>query len=1031
MNKITKLMIVVFLVIFMSSIINAPFENSKKKVEKEDMIIECDKEEYKVISGISYAYCKITNKKNGNLNTDIYSVLEQEQGVNIGNIYYKSEEEWLSLETSKHEDARNFKGKKTKSKVKIDKESVLELKIELDVTSNTVSDEFWLGTDTFELDPAVTGCDETATAIMCNDSTFTGDYIDTTKNIIIRNATILENNGFIRLNSTNGYITISNSIVNAIGSGGSTGSTANGGCGDHTGGTGGVGQDGILQILSFSILTIENSTLSSLGGTGGAGGSSSCTQSCVSGWSSFNGGDGGAGGIGETIFNATYIYIDNETTIQIDGGEGGNGGIGSTNDACDNPRGYSGCTGGNGGTGKTGYMNTNSKEIKFYNNTEANIFRGTGGAGGGTSGSCSRYNTAGSAGSASYTNVYLEAKDEILFWSQTFNADYETTNTHILNLTGTIPKLGIFFPFTNPDRFYVYCPNVLTNLQIGNYSTFPAQWDTSTCTNIEYITYNDYFDSANPTYTNFQNNGTNSPFNSIVQWSADLTDDSNINYYIFAHNQTGTLTNQTKISVGASNPSITYNLTITKIKNNYICGKFWFNDTLGYSNQTNLSCFTVANTIPSIPNLISPVDLSSVETGYAILEYNSTDPDNATDIITFYIYNSTDDITFSLLFNGSSYSNSSYNWSGLADDDYYWKVKAGDGTGNSSNSSSYKFTISTTSPAINLQYPTNNLWFNTRNITSFNFSTIDSDGLLSCNLWHNLSGTWEWNQSNSSTITNDGTTHYAFAGANNTIDEHSYAYNVNCSDILGNAGFSANNFTFYIDTVDPVISITQPTGTFSTKVDITLAHTATDFSLSECEYNVTYKATGNQVIANKIITCNQNENFTVDTYSDYTVSLKVTDSAGNVKITSNDFTVEATAPPQPVTPGGGGGAPPAVTQCETDEDCEVFGDKYVCIQNFCIYQEFESVCNYDGICSAERGENLINCGDVFVNNTLVLSGDCSFADLPRIALSSQYVLYSIIGLIIIGTITFNQMAKKPEQRFKAFRIPKKFFRRKK
>jgi len=51
-------------------------------------------------------------------------------------------------------------------------------------------------------------------------------------------------------------------------------------------------------------------------------------------------------------------------------------------------------------------------------------------------------------------------------------------------------------------------------------------------------------DTTPPTYSNFQNNGsTATRINGVVNWSVTLADNLGISGYIFAHNNTGTLTN--------------------------------------------------------------------------------------------------------------------------------------------------------------------------------------------------------------------------------------------------------------------------------------------------------------------------------------------------------------------------------------------------------------------------------------------------------------------------------------------------------
>lgn len=68
----------------------------------------------------------------------------------------------------------------------------------------------------------ITTCSENATTIECSDGTFTGNYLDTTKDIIIQNALLNGTSGgaeagWIRINTTAGSIIIINSTINGTG----------------------------------------------------------------------------------------------------------------------------------------------------------------------------------------------------------------------------------------------------------------------------------------------------------------------------------------------------------------------------------------------------------------------------------------------------------------------------------------------------------------------------------------------------------------------------------------------------------------------------------------------------------------------------------------------------------------------------------------------------------------------------------------------------------------------------------------------
>jgi len=466
--------------------------------------------------------------------------------------------------------------------------------------------------------------------------------------------------------------------------------------------------------------------------------------------------------------------------------------------------------------------------------------------------------------------------------------------------------------------------------------------------NEETLFYDEGADTTPPTFSNNETNATISKINGNATFNITISDDTALKFYIFSWNGTGIWDNATNGTISGLTSKLVINKSTSLSQGNTI-GYIWYaNDTNGNLNNSLLRTFKVVNTIPDIPTLLTPADTSSVGLSNTLLSFNSTDADNATDIITFYIYNSTDNSEFDLLFNGSKYGNSTYNWTDISDGIHYWKVKAGDGTDNSSNSTSFSFTVSSTSPSINLNFPTTNQYFNTRNISLFNFTATDTDGLSNCSLWHNLSGTFQLNQTTETAVSGSV---FIFNQTNNLTDEGSYVYNVFCNDSAGNGGFAPNNFTFFIDTVQPNISLTQPSGTKTSRT-VTSNWIVSDFALDSCKYNV-FRGTSEEV-SDTTVTCGLNTtNFVVTVDADFTFNFTSTDLSGNVESSLLSFTVDTTGGGD--SPSGGGGS---TTTIITDEQAivEALEEVTFCGNNVCQVGENPLTCPQD--CPANFDELL-------------------------------------------------------------------------
>lgn len=194
-------------------------------------------------------------------------------------------------------------------------------------------------------------------------------------------------------------------------------------------------------------------------------------------------------------------------------------------------------------------------------------------------------------------------------------------------------------------------------------------------------------DVAKPRYTNFFNNAsTNTYKNGNVFFNVSITDDTGLASFIFSSNNTGVFINTSAISISGYAANISQNITVIKIRDNFICGVYYFEDLASNENNTNMSCFFVQDAPPEIPVIYSPTNNTTYT--QVNFSYSSSDLDN--DTLSYYIYlNDTLNITVS-----SNSTNES-----LADGSYKLIISAYDGS-KFSNSSAVYFRIDNTMPTI-------------------------------------------------------------------------------------------------------------------------------------------------------------------------------------------------------------------------------------------------------------------------------------------------------------------------------------------
>lgn len=232
-----------------------------------------------------------------------------------------------------------------------------------------------------------------------------------------------------------------------------------------------------------------------------------------------------------------------------------------------------------------------------------------------------------------------------------------------------------------------------------------------------------------------------------------------------------------------------------------------------------------------------------------------------------------------------------------SDGSYTINLYANDSLGNTAYQSN-SFSIAVGSPTIILNSPVDS-YSNSTSVT-FRYTPTDND-LGSCELWGNFTGMFALNQ----------TTPNPISGAENTFNlvlpEGSYVWNVRCNDSIGHLAFNGNK-TFHIDTTNPSLTISQPSGAKTSRTGIPLEFSALDASPISCKYNV-YRGASAEIANTTISNCSSTT-IAVTGDGDFVLNLYVNDSAGNLNYSSSSFSVSTsttTTPPSTGGSGGGGG----------------------------------------------------------------------------------------------------------------------------
>nr|AAZ32098.1 hypothetical protein [uncultured euryarchaeote Alv-FOS5] len=229
-----------------------------------------------------------------------------------------------------------------------------------------------------------------------------------------------------------------------------------------------------------------------------------------------------------------------------------------------------------------------------------------------------------------------------------------------------------------------------------------------------------------------------------------------------------------------------------------------------------------------------------------------------------------------------------YYWSnitGLSDGTYTFYAWANDTVGNTNQTGTRQVTVDTKAPSVTLNSPANDTYTNQTTIT-FNCTADDNIKVANVTLYGNFSGSWTYNQTNSSGDTN---TSYEF---NVTLKNGTYLWNCKVCDDAGNCTFAANNWTVTVDTVPPTLAIIKPTSNYTNN-----AWVYVEISSNENLTNASLDWNGTEYDMTAINSTYWYYNVTTVTNGTYYFNVTGYDLAGNSNTTETKDIIVDTVPP--------------------------------------------------------------------------------------------------------------------------------------
>ncbi|MEA2036837.1 MAG: hypothetical protein U9O94_04975, partial [Nanoarchaeota archaeon] len=437
-------------------------------------------------------------------------------------------------------------------------------------------------------------------------------------------------------------------------------------------------------------------------------------------------------------------------------------------------------------------------------------------------------------------------------------------------------------------------------------------------------------------------------FRKLENFSANITitdNDNELSSYIFSTNNTGSWVNDSLVTISGSIYSANTTKNISLGQSNYVCWKYYANDTSNSVQVSSEYCFTVVNTIPAVPTVYYPVN-SKNYSNIPYINYSSSDVDN-------------DTITYNVYINGRLNISSSSNvtdWN--ASDGYYnLTVSASDSGGSSANSSRVIFRLDSTAPSWsgNKTNYNSSMEYDSERVYQFNIAVNDSN-IDSVSIEHNFTGSF----ANYSVNNLNNEYYYDYTG----IVAGTYVYKWYMNDTAGNSNIT-DQWIFVVtsDISSPNITLSSPanSSTWTSSSTVTFSYIVTDNgNVTNCSLLIG----GSIDQTDTTITKGTQQSFTKTlSNSEYNWSIRCNDTAGNLGNSSVYYlTVSYSASPgQHSSPGGGGGGgggavvPKSIEEVVSETFYECSEDSDCALNQYCFEHEcYNAECFDDNDCKEDE-----------------------------------------------------------------------------
>lgn len=228
-------------------------------------------------------------------------------------------------------------------------------------------------------------------------------------------------------------------------------------------------------------------------------------------------------------------------------------------------------------------------------------------------------------------------------------------------------------------------------------------------------------------------------------------------------------------------------------------------------------------------------------------------------------------------------------------DSYMLSLYVNDSNG-SVSSASASFILTPDAPLLYLSSPPD-LFATNASEGSFTYYVSDPE-LDQCDLLSDFSGSWSSSAVNDTLQDGSSSFDVEFDQTGERI------WGIECSDLSGFSSASSNR-TIVIDNAAPAITLSQPSGTYSSKRNIPIGLSVEDGSSVTCIYSLTKVGVGTVLVV--VMPQCASTSFNVAQEGSYQLSVTVSDSAGNTGVASSPFSVSFSSSGGDDGGSGGGG----------------------------------------------------------------------------------------------------------------------------